>query len=426
VAERDQHTFNPGIISGGVNGNRRWQSLNPGFPFRFVSAKHNLDGEVMRVLDMKFYAGQDNKIGIKFLEDLFRLGAKSLVDISDTKWTRPGSQPLEVDPRLVWEMPYYELIQMIGPGDGAAALVTNPNFGMLEAAGEKPTPDTIDVTIYVNGVQTDILSFFSPSGFVTSDIAQFTTSILITDATVFTSLEVGMLAAIVDPDPAKLEIIRVDAVAGSTIVASRGMLDTVPRLHLAGLPFIAYDDFAMSDFVARTAGDEPLVKLISRTPLGTLSLSGAPSDTVIMDSRAIRPLRPANIEVEGSSVGPVDCTLLSDITVTWANRNRLTETTPLAWTDADVAPEAGQTTIIEACTDAGVVLTTHSGLTGTTFDVPVASFLGNSFGIIRVGSERDGFREWQAYEVEVLLDAETLALDSDTLYLDDELIYIGD
>lgn len=33
--------------------------------------------------------------------------------------------------------------------------------------------------------------------------------------------------------------------------------------------------------------------------------------------------------------------------LTWARRNRLTETTPLAWTDPDVEPEAGQTSVVE-------------------------------------------------------------------------------
>ncbi len=357
--------------------------------------------------------------------DLFRLGATSLVDTSEESWQRPGNPPQIIDPRLVWEMPFFELVRMIG-GDAVTALTANPNFGMLEVAGEKPTDDTIDISVYVNGTLFDYLAFFSPSGMLSTDISAFQTSVTFVSATVFTDITLGMLAAIIDTDTGHLEVVRIDAKAGSTLVLSRGMLDTVPRPHLAGMDFIAYDDFAMSDFQGRTDGDMPAVKLISRTPVGVMTLAGAPTDVVTMSHRAIRPLRPANVLVEGAAEGPVDCTLLTNIGVTWANRNRITEINPLAWDDADVTPEDGQTTIIEACDDSGVVITTHSGLTGTSFSVPVASFMGRGFGIIRVGAERDGFREWQAFEVDVILDAESLALDSDTMYLDTELLYIGD
>ncbi|RWD59907.1 MAG: hypothetical protein EOS36_23155 [Mesorhizobium sp.] len=95
------------------------------------------------------------------------------------------------------------------------------------------------------------------------------------------------------------------------------------------------------------------------------------------------------------------------IVATWALRNRLVELSPVpSWTDATEEPEDGQTTILEVLDPTGTtVLTTHSGLTGTSFPVPVASFAGNSSGWIRFGSERDGYREWQAYQLQVAFTA---------------------
>jgi hypothetical protein len=122
---------------------------------------------------------------------------------------------------------------------------------------------------------------------------------------------------------------------------------------------------------------------------------------VTFDSRAIRPLRPADVQVNGTAYGIIISDGSADLDASWVERNRLTELAPLAWTDATVAAEAGQTTVIEVLDNTEAVLTTHSGLTGTTFPVPVASFAGQSAGFIRIGSERDGFREWQAYQLKV-------------------------
>lgn len=75
----------------------------------------------------------------------------------------------------------------------------------------------------------------------------------------------------------------------------------------------------------------------------------------------------------------------------------------LAWTDATTAPEDGQTTTITVLKPDGVtVLAVHSGLTGTSFDVPDASFGSEPIVILRTSSERidaDGtFESLQSFD----------------------------
>jgi hypothetical protein len=213
-----------------------------------------------------------------------------------------------------------------------------------------------------------------------------------------------MLAAIEGTTPATTEIIRIDSRVGDDLTVSRGMVDSVPRIHAAGTALIVFDDAGMSDFETRTAGDTPDVQLATRTPVNTLPIGLTPIDEVTLDSRAIRPLRPANVKVEGFLTGPVSGAALSEFTTTWSERNRLTELgTALAWTGATVAAEAGQTTIIEVLDPDFAILTTYSGLTGTTHDVPIAAFGSELYGWIRVGAERDGYREWQAYAIQVIV-----------------------
>lgn len=76
----------------------------------------------------------------------------------------------------------------------------------------------------------------------------------------------------------------------------------------------------------------------------------------------------------------------------------------LAWTDATVAPEGGQTTVIEVWNaDCTVLLATHDGITGTSFDVPNSSFGDEAVVFLQIWAERtddDGtFRSLQAHGI---------------------------
>jgi hypothetical protein len=405
LAERDQHPFNAGMITGQLVGSRAFQFLNPGSPFRLVSSRHNLAGEVLRIVDMKFAAAKENTISIKFIQDQFRLGAEGLVDKSEGTWEPPGTDPLPVDPRLVWEMPYAEARRMMGPASLDTNLANDPDFGMLEVAGEEPNEDTTNVYIYVDGVEVEILPFYAPSAFLFATINQYTTAITVTSSSNFDLLEVGQLAAIIDPTSSRLtEIVRIDSFSGNNLGLSRGMLDTVPRSHLSGAALIVFDDFAMADFILRTAGDAPLVKLLTQTIQGTLEYDAAPSDIVTMDSRAIRPLRPANAKVNGLDTATVDVSATDPFPVTFDRRNRLLEQTTFnAWIDADVAPETGQTTTINLIgLDGTTVLNSYTGISGTSQNVTHADFLGGE-GYVEFASERDGYISWQAYRIRVLV-----------------------
>lgn len=416
VAARDQKSLGIGMISGRLTGKRTWDSLNPGDPFRLVTARHNLDGEVMRVAALKFGDGRDNKIGVKFAQDVFHLNANELVDPAQGDWENPSNPPQVVTPRLVWEMPYLELKAQIGPSSTNTLLADNPDAGMIEAAGARPTSDTLDAAIYVDGVKEDVMTF-APAGLIEADIAAFDTAITITEGTDLTLLTEGMLAAIVGDTPETTEIVRIDTIAGNDLTLSRGMLDTIPRSHLAGSWLVAYDDFGMPDFKDRTAGDTPDVKLITRTTLGSLPLGSAPIDEVTLDSRAIRPLRPADAQVngdDGSGLGEVDLVGIDPIPTTWARRNRLTESTPLAWTDADQTPEASQTTNLILLAADGVTViddVTYAGISGTSQDIDPADFGAAVSAYIVFDSERDGYTAWQAYRIHVRLAVATLTAD---------------
>ncbi|RVA34871.1 hypothetical protein EN935_05510 [Mesorhizobium sp. M7D.F.Ca.US.004.03.1.1] len=425
---RDVLSLGAGMASGRLKVKRTLEDMEPGEPFRLVSERHGLSGEVMRAVDPGFGDGRSNAIGLKFLQDVFNLGAAVMADSSGSDWENPSSAPAPASPRLVWEMPYRELRQMVGDVQLAATLAADPDAGLMQVAATRPSADAANAVINVDAGSgfTDVDTLdFAPGGFLAAALAIDDTEIVVITAHDLDDVAIGSLAAIVGPSPQATEVVRIDAVDGGTMTIARGCLDTVPQAHDAGRAIVFFDDFSLSDFETYSAADTVSVKLLTTTGLGTLERSAAPTDSVVMDSRAIRPLRPANVTVEGDRYGPVDAPSLSEFLVEWATRNRLTEMTPLGWTDASVDPEAGATAIIEVLDPTGAtVVTTHSGLSGTDYTVPIASFGGNMSGFIRVGAERDGHREWQAHQIEVLVGNE-LVLDGVPLTLGGEILFLG-
>ncbi|RWG13743.1 MAG: VWA domain-containing protein [Mesorhizobium sp.] len=413
VGQRDVVSLGSGLISGRVVANRKASVLNPGDAFRMVSDRHRLSGEVLRVTNQRFGDGRSNKIGLGIFQDVFKLAAAPLVDdgSSGGTWEPPSNEPLPVSPRMVVEMPFRELRQMMGEADLAATLASNPDAGVLQIAGASPTPDAANALIEVDAgsgyAEAGTPLDFAPGAFLSGAVTVDATAITVTGAIDLDVAELGTLAMIIGPTPLTSEIVRVDAIAGNTLTTARGFLDTVPQAHADGASIVFFDDISNTDFEIYTAGDTASVKLLTVTGVDTLDASAAPADDVLFASRAIRPLRPANVQVNGVGYGLVTAGGTADLATTWAERNRLIELSPVpSWTDATEGSEAGQTTVIEVLDPTGTtILTTHSGLTGTSFPVPVASFAGNVSGWLRFGSERDGYREWQAYQLQVAFTA---------------------
>ncbi len=405
VGTRDVKSLGAGMASGRITCKRTVESLNPGDPFRMVSARHDFDGEVMRVGELTFGDGRQNAIGLKFAQDVFHLGTDVLVDGGESPWVNPSIPAVAMTRRLVHEMPYREMVQMIG-SDAAVLLGTDAGAGLVQVAGGKPSDNTIYALISIDpgtGYEdaADTLDFFAPHAVLDAALGLGDTAVDVTDDVDLEEVVIGSLAVI------NGEIVRIDTIAGQTLTIGRGCLDTVPAEHAEGDAIIFFDDFSMSDFAARTDAAEIDVKLRPVTGRGALELVDAPADALIFASRAIRPYPPKGVEVDGNPgfAGAVDVTGSDPFTVTWTRRNRLTETiaAPLDWTDADETPEGGQTTTVTLTDPDGVVLHSYTAISGTSQAVDHADFGGAPLGYVVVSSIRDGHESWQAFRVPVIV-----------------------
>jgi hypothetical protein len=117
------------------------------------------------------------------------------------------------------------------------------------------------------------------------------------------------------------------------------------------------------------------------------------------NSRQPRPYPPGNVKINGSYF-PGSAT--GDVVVTWAGRNRLTQTASLiGFKEENITPEEGTTftcKLINA--DTSALITESTGLTLNTVTF-TSSQIGAATNLkIKLWSVRDAYTSWQAFEHE--------------------------
>lgn len=136
----------------------------------------------------------------------------------------------------------------------------------------------------------------------------------------------------------------------------------------------------MISSVQYLAGEAVDVKICPRTSLGVLSQAAAATDTHTFTGRATRPYPPGNFKFNGSAY---PSTISGTLTLTWAHRNRLTQTAYLvAQSEGNIGPEAGTTYTLKLYGDGGVLKKTETGLTGTSYTWSDEAAGGTSFSLV--------------------------------------------
>lgn len=163
------------------------------------------------------------------------------------------------------------------------------------------------------------------------------------------------------------EIMRVDNMVISgvnvTMTVGRGCLDTVPEQHAGGAAILFYDGFALHDPTTYTAGESIDGKILPKTSEGRLSLDDATTESVTLDSRAIRPYPVGNLAMDGEVV-PTGI-MAESVAVTWAHRDRTLQLTTSVedYEDASIGPETG----VEYTVEVRAILPTEDFFAGSDF-----------------------------------------------------------
>ncbi|MGH3260574.1 MAG: hypothetical protein ACRDNS_01125, partial [Trebonia sp.] len=229
---------------------------------------------------------------------------------------------------------------------------------------------------------------FAPSGLLEAGIAQEAGP---TQATLIDGVNLALVKlpceVLIDT-----EIMRCDALSSTTgiVTLARGCVDTVPAAHVAGARVWFTDGWTAAAGTEFITGETIQAKLLTQAGSGTLDPSLAPTASLTLNERQIRPYVPS-IVLNGSRY-PASVT--APVTVGLARRNRLTQADQLIdATQADITPEANQTASVTFKTSGGTTLSQQPGITGNA----AAPWSPSSTGTytITVQAVRDGFNSWQ-------------------------------
>lgn len=375
--------------------------------FAFSWPSDGIERVIMRVAEMR---KNPDSISLSLIEDIFATDQAHYLDSSGTSWQPERGQPEPPAIYRVGTAPAFMIADAMGltdPGDLAAPEA----MALITVAADSGN----DIGYEIVGTSSDVNGTIAQDSLGTQSLnaSWVTSGAIAAEAQTTLSTFVGLrgirpargdFVMIGTGTDAEVEIASVQSAGSSGILLNRGVLDTVPRAWPAGTRMWRVPrDSAVVDPTVRATGETPSYWFLMRVPGATLDIENASEVVATMSNRAHLPLRPADVKVNGVGFGPVNAAGAPNLTLTWATRNRASESTQvLKWTDAAVTGESSQVTVVRVLTPVGVVLSSNdvSG-SGTTISLPISG-AGNSV-IVEVGAKRGSLLSLQAHRIEVNL-----------------------
>jgi hypothetical protein len=311
------------------------------------------------------------------VQDIFGLPTAIYTNPPSTGWQEPISLPAPCPAQAVYEVPYWQIVKDV-VGEWPSLLNDiDPTEGIVASLGARPSADAIDYHAmrWTGSAWEDAgRGTFAPTAVLAAAMPQGAPDISIG---LGSPIDIDMVAvgdfAIVDD-----EWLMVTAISGSTMTFARGVLDTVPAAHASGTRvYFVEPHYVNHEYVT---GETAQIRLLPKTGRGELGISSASTLSRSIQQRFIRPYPPGNIKLNGSAYPAV---VAGDITITWANRNRVTQTANVVkQTDGTITPESGQTTTIRIYGGASLTTLrkTFSGLTGTSQSWTLAQIIADGAG----------------------------------------------
>ncbi len=342
VAERELRALSTPLLSGEIVVNRQGSSLGPGDVIRLNSPRIGLDHVVMRISEIGHGDGRDNGIRLKIAEDVFALGSAANAGGRMPAARGMATAPKAMTHRMVNEAPYWLLVRELGHTEADRLLAEDASAGALMATGARPSSDALAAELWVDlgaGPQEAGSVAFAPSAVLADDLSDDPEArvVAVTAWQDIGDVQIGTLASIGG------EFVRVDGISAASVTLGRGCLDTAPRQHATGTPIIFWGEGTTITSQSFAAGEEVAVRLLPQTGRGTLAHAMAPEDRVTFNRRAIQPLPPAKVQGNGSYAPDPISLIAGPLTLTWAHRDRLTQTSPVIadYTAPSIGPEPG-------------------------------------------------------------------------------------
>ena len=349
---------------------RTLENLHPGHPFIFDVPELVPQPIIVRVESMDLGTINSKKLTVNFVQDFFST-ADTIYEASLVSgWTDPITDAVPVLFTTLMEASYYDIA--IYKGDMFARDVPTTDTFIFQSAA---SPNKLSISAglwsttgsdYRRKTTLDFCFF----GSLSASINRLETSITVTDyidrelLTEDGYLKVGS------------ELMGIVALSAFPIIeVKRGVIDTVPVAHLGTTPIFGVGDFAVTDGVTYVIGETVHTKLTTKHPRNELLLAEATAETITLEGRMHLPYPPANVKLDGD-YWPASRFCL-DFPVTWATRNRFTETAGLiSFYEGTITSEPSVTYNLELIrTDTSAVLYSATGITGTSDTLSLSTAL---------------------------------------------------
>jgi len=412
VATRDLQTASAALATADMTVNRDAWRLLPGDVVALQWPEYDYGRIAMRVTGVDYGKPGDSKIQLSLVEDVFSLPESSYVDSDGSAWVNPAIEPEPLAHQHLTSTPYYSLVLAVG--DVAAEQVDDTSdIEMIFGTHPKVGIFSYEIMHRVMDPNGD-LEWVGSGTVMPAGRGELATPLTREDVSVVDDLvevsrgENFVAGALVWVGPinqtGELAVIRSADAAGYTL--ARGVLDTIPQAWPAGTPVWALHGGVLGAVgEERAIGESPTVRLLTNTALGQLDIAQASNLSGTMTGRLHRPYRPGNLRADGFVWPDPGWYPEYPVHLTWAGRNRLSETVLINdWTDGHVTPEPGTDyrVVVRAIEENGTVngtvldiWTTDHDYLLTEGDIPSA-LAGSPFMEVTVTARRDGLTSWQS------------------------------
>lgn len=403
IALRELRTLATPLARAEITCNRTAWNLSVGSVFRLQWPPLGIVDMAMRVVEIDYGTLTSGKMVVSAVQDVFRAASAVIGTPPVTGWASPISPPAPCPVRLAMEAPYWVVAREVAGDQDSILNGIDPLSGLLLAGGSRPSGDAYSFAVF-SRVGTapyteKATGAFMPVATLVGAVGRTETSFSISGA-----VDIDLVA----PDTwAHIdgELVKIISASSSSITVRRGVLDTVPAPHPAGVAIHFADDYKGLDETEWSVGQVVNAKLLTRTGLGTLLEAAAPVDSVTMAQRFARPYPPGNVRINTVSY-PASVT--GDLTITWAHRSRVLQTAYLVeQSEGDIGPEPGTTYTIRIynAQTGGSLIRTYSGVAGASQTYTEAQAATDNGGTkpanirIEIESVRAGLTSWQRQQI---------------------------
>ncbi len=386
AAQRDLKALSSAGLSCTIEANRVARVLNIGDTFKFTWPRWQVENLIMRVNNIEYGDGKNNKVRINCSQDKYSTPMKVVATTDGSAWVDPAVPAVAVTQQIALEVPYFELVQQFGQTMVDDALETNPDLGYVIAASVR-AGIAANARMWVDagaGYEDSAPLDFCPTAITQFDISA--------DATAFNYLSGVDTDAIVVGTFFQIgeEICRIDSINSTIITCGRGCLDTTPQPHSAGTVAFFWDQLSAIDPTEYLNGETLLVKITPVTSQGPLDLADAIEMEVDLVARAFLPYPPGQFQIDGAYYPTASFDAPFD--ATWVGRDRTQQTSGEIYdhTEGNIGPEVGTTYRVRMYVDGVLDDTVEPATSGLTLTPSVEGLVR-----VEVHSVRDGLYSFQ-------------------------------